>query len=168
MGRFAMTLEQPVYVAVGVGVLGFQRAQVLRRDLEQRAKPLVSSAQAGAQRLGSDLGGLLEPLRQVVGGATGDLIGHLPTPARDLLTAAGKLVSDLPGEARGAVEEAIAVGRFASGALEHTGRTPHLSIGRGHPAGRRPAVAQNSPVMGRNVTSWWDRTRQHMPCTRSL
>ena len=121
MGRFAKTLEQPVYVAVGVGVLGFQRAQVLRRDLEQRAKPLASSAQAGAQRLGSDLGGLLEPLRQVVGGATGDLIEHLPTPARDLLTAAGKLVSDLPGEARGAVEEAIAVGRFALGALRAPG-----------------------------------------------
>lgn len=33
--------KESVYVGVGLGVLGFQRAQVVRRELEKRLSPLL-------------------------------------------------------------------------------------------------------------------------------
>jgi hypothetical protein len=66
--RFTKALEGPVYVAVGAGVLGFQRAQVLRRSLERRLMKLawpvvtrqVSGAVSGARP--EDLAGRVVPL----------------------------------------------------------------------------------------------------------
>ena len=46
--RLARMLEEPAYVAVGFGVLGFQRAQVARRDLRRR----VSLGRSGTSQAG--------------------------------------------------------------------------------------------------------------------
>jgi hypothetical protein len=43
--RVARVLEQPAYVAVGFGVLGYQRAQAWRRAWQRRLSHLASSAQ---------------------------------------------------------------------------------------------------------------------------
>jgi hypothetical protein len=49
------SMKDVLHVAVGLGILGLQRAQVCRRDLEQRLEPLVGEAgrraSATAQRL---------------------------------------------------------------------------------------------------------------------
>lgn len=94
LGKLARALEGPVYVAVGLGVLGFQRAQVYRRSLERAVE-----RQAG-------------PVRQAVTDLTGEATQHLPEPARDLLDAVSNLVNELPSEARALVNEAVALGRF--------------------------------------------------------
>jgi hypothetical protein len=113
LGRFAKALEQPAYVAVGFGVLGFQRAQVYRRACQLRLGALAGTALAGTRFLGDELGQRLEPVRQTASGAAGDIAEHLPTEARDFVKAAGNLVADIPGEAREMMKEAVAFGRFA-------------------------------------------------------
>jgi hypothetical protein len=113
LGRFAKALGQPVFVAVGFGVLGSQRAQVCRRGLHQGVNGLAGTALAGTKRLGDELGERLEPLRHAVNGAAGDVLEHLPMEARDLLKAAGNLVGDLPHDAHSLADEVMALGRFA-------------------------------------------------------
>jgi hypothetical protein len=44
--RFARVLEDPAYVAVGFGVLGFQRAQVYRRALQRRLSQMAGGARS--------------------------------------------------------------------------------------------------------------------------
>lgn len=96
--RAAKVLEDPAFVAVGFGVLGFQRAQVCRHALQRR------------------MGGLYDdmaPLRQKVDDIAGDVASRLPPEAVELVKATGSLVATLPGEARELLKEAVAVGRFA-------------------------------------------------------
>lgn len=83
--------EGPAYVAIGLGVLGFQRAQVYRRALQERAAPV----------------------RQGLNDLASDAVQHLPEPARDLLDALGRVVTELPAEASALASEAVAIGRFA-------------------------------------------------------
>ncbi|MGH9105444.1 MAG: hypothetical protein ACRDZX_06320 [Acidimicrobiales bacterium] len=120
LGRFAKTLEQPAYIAVGFGVLGFQRARVcqrawqrrlvegarrLRDDLARDAGPVPRASRRPLQRVvpGARPGTgkpLLRSLSDVVGGAT-DRLGPLVSEATDRL---GPLVSEatdrLPPEAK--------------------------------------------------------------------
>jgi len=113
LGRFARVLEQPAYVAVGFGVLGFQRAQVCRRSLQRRVGALAGTATATPKKAGADLGPVLEPLRKKAEQAAATVVGHFPAEAKDFLKAASDLATDMPREARGIVDEAMAVGRFA-------------------------------------------------------
>ncbi|MGA3222008.1 MAG: hypothetical protein ABSE77_23570 [Acidimicrobiales bacterium] len=96
--KAAKVLEDPAFVAIGFGVLGFQRAQVFRHAVQRRAKGLY---------------GDLAPLRQMVDDAAGGVASMLPPEAVELARATGSLVASLPGEARELAKEAVAVGRFA-------------------------------------------------------
>jgi hypothetical protein len=102
LGRLAKALQGPAYTAVGLGVLGFQRAQVYRHELQRRAEGLTSVVNRSA---GS--------ARQNVSDMAGEAFQHLPQPARELLDAAGHLVAELPAEARALAQEGLALGRFA-------------------------------------------------------
>jgi hypothetical protein len=112
LGRIAKAFEQPAYVAIGYGVLGFQRAQVYRRSWEHRvSKPEADQATAASVR--SEMREHPGPLRGTLNDIAGEVLEHLPTEAHDLLKAVGDLAGDLPREARGIVDEAVAVARFA-------------------------------------------------------
>jgi hypothetical protein len=94
----ARVLQDPAFVAIGFGVLGFQRAQVCRHALQRRVKSLHAD---------------LAPVRQMVEGTVGSVASLLPPEAVELVKATGSLVASLPGEARELAKEAVAVSRFA-------------------------------------------------------
>jgi hypothetical protein len=100
LARVAKALEDPAYVAVGFGVLGFQRGQVYRRALERRLSRWAGTA------------------NQSVSAVTEDVVGRLPSEAKDLLQAAGEFAHDLPQEAGDLLNEAVALGRFALKVLQ--------------------------------------------------
>ncbi len=96
--RAAKVSPGPAFVAIGFGVLGFQRAQVCRHAVQKRVKALY---------------GDLAPVRQVVDDAAGGVASMLPPEAAELARATGSLIASLPDEARELAREAVAVGRFA-------------------------------------------------------
>ncbi len=96
--KAAKVLEGPAFVAVGLGVLGFQRAQVCRHTVQKRVGHLYDD---------------LAPLRQKVDDVAGGIASELPPEAVELAKATGSLVASLPREARELMKEAVAVGRFA-------------------------------------------------------
>lgn len=48
-------LRDPAYTAVGFGVLGFQRAQVRRRELTHQIETVIGPLRAEVARRGTDL-----------------------------------------------------------------------------------------------------------------
>lgn len=60
------TVKDAVYVAVGLGVLGFQRAQVRRQELLRELRTQRSQAQAQVTGLVTTVNQLSEPLRKLV------------------------------------------------------------------------------------------------------
>jgi hypothetical protein len=95
IGKVARALEGGAYVAVGFGVLGFQRAQVRRRELQRRMSRLAGT------------------VSQTVGEVSEEVSERLPKEARDLVNAVGALAHDLPREASETVKEVLAIGRLA-------------------------------------------------------
>jgi hypothetical protein len=93
-GKVARSLESPAYVAVGFGVLGFQRAQVRRREVQRQVARLATT------------------VSQMVGEASNDVAERLPREVKDLVTAATDLSQDLPREANEAAREVMALGRL--------------------------------------------------------
>ena len=75
MGDVAKDLRDVAYIAIGLGVLGFQKAQVRRRELAQRAQEME-------QRVGpalKDLGERLEPVARQARQAAKDTAEQLQT-----------------------------------------------------------------------------------------
>jgi hypothetical protein len=97
-GKMAGALEGSTYVAVGFGVLAFQRAQVRRRELQRQIGQLT-------QTLSDTLGHSSESFPD-------SLTENMPKDARVLLIAAAELAQDLPREATEIVKEALAIGRL--------------------------------------------------------
>jgi uncharacterized protein YjbJ (UPF0337 family) len=139
------TLEEPMYVAVGFGVLAFQRAQVFRRELERHlgrfagaanhvvggAKDVVGGAKdhfaaAAKQASGSATsrvpggaaGRAAGGAADIVPGLAGEIAGQLPDEAKEFFRAAVDVAGDIPKEARELLNEAIAAGRFAVKVLQ--------------------------------------------------
>jgi hypothetical protein len=96
-GKMAGALEGPAYVAVGFGVLAFQRAQVRRRQLQRQIGQLT-------QMLSDTLGQSSESFPD-------SITENMPKEARMLLAAA-EMAQDLPREATEIVKEALAIGRL--------------------------------------------------------
>ncbi len=101
--KVASALETPAYVVVGFGVLGFQRAQVRRRELERR------------------MGCVATTVNHKLGEVSGEVSERLPREAREILNAAGDLAQDLPREAGEAAKEVVALGRLVLGAARGGG-----------------------------------------------
>jgi len=86
------TARDAAYVVVGLGVLGFQKAQVRRQELQKR---LAEPRTVFEERLGDVRGGLTrrakdvdETVEQVIGrieASLGPIEERLPVPARDLV-----------------------------------------------------------------------------------
>ncbi len=116
------TARDAAYVAVGLGVLGFQKAQVRRRELAQRLAAASTTAQQRIERL-ADLAGAGSAVQQQL-----ERLGELPTElARTLAdvddavetlitrleTLVEPLEQHLPPAARDAVQQAREQARAA-------------------------------------------------------
>jgi hypothetical protein len=109
-------LEGTAYVAVGLGVLGFQRAQVYRLALRRELGALGGVAQKAAggavRQLAQDIRSRTAPARQNAVDVGGEALQHLPDAARELLGAMANVVVELPGEAKALAGEVVALSRF--------------------------------------------------------
>jgi hypothetical protein len=103
LGKVARALETPAFVAVGFGVLGFQRAQVRRRELERQMARLATTV---SHKLGE---------------VSGEVAERLPREAQEMLNAAGDMAQDLPREASEAAKEVVALGRLVLGTARAAG-----------------------------------------------
>jgi hypothetical protein len=101
------TLKDAAYVAVGFGVLGFQKAQVRRQELKKQV--LSQRAQVESQLEGAvgQLSGLvktlderLRPVRQELEGRLDTFEGRLPDPAKELVKRARILTKDTEDQVR--------------------------------------------------------------------
>jgi hypothetical protein len=100
------TFTDAGYIAIGLGVMGFQQAQVRRRELQGRLENAGScladrarDARERAQEFAGEIGQRVEPLKGQVEGRLGDL------PDRINKAVEGSL-GDLPERVNKAVEEA--------------------------------------------------------------
>ena len=78
MADVTKTVKDAAYVAVGLGVLGFQRAQVRRRELTKELETQLGQTTDQLQRLAKELEERLEPIFGLVE-------ERLPEQARDLV-----------------------------------------------------------------------------------
>lgn len=85
MADVSKTLKDAAYIAVGIGVIGFQKAQVrrqeLRKDLAGRRQELNTQLTTQVEEYGAflrDLAGRVEPV-------VTDLQARLPEQAKDLV-----------------------------------------------------------------------------------
>ncbi len=90
----AKTLEESAYVVVGFGVLGFQRAQVRRVELQRH------------------IGSLMRTVNSKMGDVSEDVAELLPKEVTDFFHAAAEVAHDLPREAEETVKELVAIGRL--------------------------------------------------------
>lgn len=95
-------LEGSAYVAVGIGVLGFQRAQVRRQELQREVRRRLAGLGSAAQQVEKQVEQGLRPLQSK--------IGPTARTARDIAAA-------VPRDAREVLAEACAVGARSLRAL---------------------------------------------------
>jgi hypothetical protein len=88
--QLARRARDAAYVAVGLGVLGLQRAQVARRALlrEDRVEEGVARARHGVATGAQRLGALVDRSTALVSSQLEPLGAQLPEPARGIVTKA--------------------------------------------------------------------------------
>ncbi len=86
------TLRDAAYVTVGLGVLGFQKAQVRRHEiakqLEEQVKVVetqVTEGRKSVAELATQLDGYVAPVRSQLEGQLDTLQSALPTTVQDLV-----------------------------------------------------------------------------------
>jgi hypothetical protein len=97
------------YVAVGLAVLTFQRAQVQRVELEKKmresgAGPNLDEVRSGVSRRVRDLDGMVEEALRYVDTTLEPIEGRLPSGARDV----AKQVRDTAREVRIQIRDRVA------------------------------------------------------------
>ena len=97
MADLQKTLKDVVYVAVGLGVIGFQRAQVRRQELTRQLNAQLAN--------GSDL---LQGLTRQVEERFQPVIDQLPEEAKDLVSQARQAAKEAQGQFRTLVGGAAA------------------------------------------------------------
>lgn len=98
------TLEDTAYVAIGFGVLAFQKAQVRRRDLAKQLSDLAGERgelRVGLAKLSRDIEGRIDPV-------VDELQERLPAQAREAVATARKAAKDLTEDLRTRLETAAA------------------------------------------------------------
>ena len=92
-------IQDAAYVVVGLGVIGFQRAQVRRQELKkqlglqrQQMETQVTEARTQVQKLVKDVEGRLQPLRTEVEQRFTTFEELLPDQARGLVQQARKTI----------------------------------------------------------------------------
>jgi hypothetical protein len=104
-------LQDAAYVALGFGVIGFQKAQVRRQELLKMVgdRPVGAPLEGALDQLAGlikTVDGRLLPVRQELEGRLEELEGRLPDPARELVRSARVLVKDAEAQVRKLVGEA--------------------------------------------------------------
>ena len=99
MPTVTKTLKDAAYVTVGLGVLGFQQAQVRRRQLQQQVGQQTAATRTQLRQFARELEGRVEP----VVGAVGQLTERVPDSAREALTLVGAAAREVPTQVRGLV-----------------------------------------------------------------
>ena len=89
------TLKDAAYVAIGFGVLAFQRAQVRRRELEKKFEAQAGELKAQAEELKAQVARLATDIEERVDPALDDVEGILPPPAQDLFRQARAVAKDV-------------------------------------------------------------------------
>jgi hypothetical protein len=87
------TLKDAAYITVGLGVIGFQRAQVRRRELSQQLNTQLQETRGQVEKLAKDLEDRVEPV-------IGQFEERLPAPARDLVNQARDAAKDVQTQLR--------------------------------------------------------------------
>lgn len=104
------TMKDTAYVAVGFGVLGFQRAQVARRDLATTVaadrERLEASLRAQAEDLSTVLDTQLSEVKVQLGKAVSNLEEVLEPVTKELEGRLGGVEERLPEEVRAVVASA--------------------------------------------------------------
>jgi hypothetical protein len=110
MAELTATLKDAAYVTVGLGVLGFQKAQVRRVELqkqvkEQRKQLESQLADAGktVRGLAQDVEARLAPVRSQVEGRLDTLSGLLPVQARSVVDQARAAAKQTQEQVRSAL-----------------------------------------------------------------
>jgi hypothetical protein len=104
MADLTATLKDAAYVTVGLGVLGFQKAQVRRVELQKQVteqrkqiEAQLADASKTVRGLAQDVDARIAPVRAQVEGRLEALTGLLPTQARGIVEqarATAKLTQD--------------------------------------------------------------------------
>jgi hypothetical protein len=101
------TLKDAGYVAVGLGVISFQRAQVRRQELTKQVRGQRAQVEAQLGEARGQLSGLVKtiddrfaPVRQEIEGRLDIFEGRLPDQAKDLVKTARTLAKDTEGQVR--------------------------------------------------------------------
>ena len=107
MADVTKTLKDAAYVAVGLGVLGFQKAQVRRQELTKQVKGQAAQVES---QLGDARGQFNElvrtvddrwrPVRQEIEGRLDTIEDRLPPQAKELVKSARSLAKDTEGQVR--------------------------------------------------------------------
>ncbi len=105
MADVGKTLKDAAYVAVGLGVLGFQRAQVRRQELikQMKAQRFPVNPQLARGQLGDmvkTIDDRFRPVRQEIEGRLDEFEGRLPGQAKDLVKTARNLAKDTEDQVR--------------------------------------------------------------------
>ena len=88
MADVKKTLQDAAYVAVGFGVIGFQRAQVRRQELRKRlaaGRPDLPDYRAKLTELRERVEPVVKELEQRIDPVLDDLEGRLPEQAKGLV-----------------------------------------------------------------------------------
>lgn len=88
------SLKDTAYIAVGLGVLGFQRAQVARREIitnlgnRERLDAQVSGVKAQVAKVVANLEEVLEPAAKELEGRLNEVEEHLPEQVKAIVASA--------------------------------------------------------------------------------
>jgi DNA anti-recombination protein RmuC len=84
MNDLSQTLKDAAYVAVGFGVLAFQKAQVRRRELEKQLGVSTESLREQLTKVAADAEKNIEPVVEAVEASLDQLEERLPEQAREV------------------------------------------------------------------------------------
>lgn len=96
MTDVTQTLKDAAYVAVGFGVIGFQRAQVRRQELKRQLRQQRQQL-AGIVK---EIDGAVDPVRKQFEGGLDRIEERLPGQARDLVRTARTLAKGTEEQVR--------------------------------------------------------------------
>ena len=82
------TIKDAAYVAIGFGVITFQRAQVRRRELEKQFETQAAEVRAQLAKVADEVEERIEPLVGAVESSLDQFEERLPEQARDVLKSA--------------------------------------------------------------------------------
>jgi hypothetical protein len=97
------SLKDAAYVAVGFGVIGFQKAQVRRQELNRQWRQQREQFSTQLGTLVKGLDGAVQPVREQIEGRLDRFEEHLPGQAKDLVHTARALAKSSEDQMRGLI-----------------------------------------------------------------